>query len=172
MPILGLCNAQYFVCPRFLIFFPFLRWISQSWRPFQTRHLQWSMWQQLWWFCLPHAAACQRIGAGRRRGPSWARLSCRCVTQICLINANLICALALTPSLPSISPVLTLQLDCLMNMLTQGKACDSQPLTVIMASQAVKRINLFAGEDCSWKCVKDYLVQQNHRKIFFKTDFM
>lgn len=144
MHFFGLSNVHFFSL--FCIwFFSFPRWISQSWRPFQTPHLQWSMWLQLWWFCLPHAAVCQRIGAGRRRGPSWARLSCRCVTQICLINANLICALALTPSLPSISPVLTLLLDCLINMFTQEKTCDSQPLTVIMASQAVKRINLFSA---------------------------
>lgn len=72
------------------------------------------------------------------------------VSQICLINANLICALALTPALPGVSPVLTLWLDCSMNMLTQGRACDSQPLTVITASLAIKRINLLQAKPSDW----------------------
>lgn len=67
---------HYFGCLFILIFF-LLRWISQSWRPFRTLHLQWSTWRRLWWFCSLRAAAWRRIGAGRRRGPSWARLSCR-----------------------------------------------------------------------------------------------
>lgn len=140
---------HYFGCLFILIFF-LLRWISQSWRPFRTLHLQWSTWRRLWWFCSPRAAACRRIGAGRRRGPSWARLSCRRVSQICLINANLICASALTPALPGVSPVLTLRLDCSMNMLTQGRACDSQPLTVITASLAIKIINLLQAKPSDW----------------------
>lgn len=96
---------------------------------------------------------CLRIGAGRRRGPSWARLSCHHVSQICLINANLICALALTLALPNISPVLTLRLDCSMNMLSQWAACDSQPLTIITATVVIKWMNLLVAKPsvCSKK---------------------